>query len=113
MMPLSWERSTGFTLPQFKMLVDRLYSFNSKSGNRHPPSARRLKRISRGDPEPPALFPQFYDHLNEWLNLIPLTLGAGNYEFLHQYGADIDRKAALNDPALIEKARQAGKKLLV
>ena len=50
--------------------------------------------------------------MNEWLNLIPLTLGAGNYEFLHQYGADIDRKAALNDPTLIEKARQAGKGLL-
>jgi hypothetical protein len=41
-----------------------------------------------------------------------LTLGAGNYEFLHQYGADIDRKAALNDPTLIEKAKVAGMRLV-
>jgi hypothetical protein len=32
---------------------------------------------------------------------------------LHQYGADIDRKSAVKDSTLIEKARQAGKKLLV
>ena len=58
------------------------------------------------------MFAQFFDHLNEWLNLIPLSLGAGAYEFLHQYGADIDRKAAANDAALLEKARQAGMKLI-
>ncbi|MBW2584965.1 MAG: hypothetical protein JRE36_15690 [Deltaproteobacteria bacterium] len=64
--------------------------------------------ISRGDPEPPELFPQFYDHLNEWLNLIPLSLGAGNYEFFHQYGAGIDRKSAKNDPELLGKAKASG-----
>jgi multimeric flavodoxin WrbA len=103
---------------QFKMLVDRLYSFmefgqNPETGaptvrSAFPAGKRFVFLISRGDPEPPALFPQFYDHLNEWLNLIPLTLGAGNYEFLHQYGADIDRKSAVKDSTLIEKARQAG-----
>lgn len=54
----------------------------------------------------------FYVHLNARLNLIPLSLGAGSYAFLHQYGADIDPKAASNDPALLEKARQAGMKLV-
>lgn len=117
--PVYWFHVTA----QFKMLVDRLYSFlefgeNPETGeptilSAFPAGKQFVFLISRGDPEPPALFPQFYDHLNEWLNLIPLTLGAGNYEFLHQYGADIDRKAALNDPTLLEKARQAGKKLLV
>ena len=68
--------------------------------------------ISRGDPEPPPLFPQLYDHLNEWLNLVPMTLGAGKYDFFHQYAADIDRKAAVNDPALLERARAAGAGLL-
>ena len=50
---------------------------------------------------------------NEWLNLIPLTLGAGRYEMIHQHGADIDRKAAHNDSALLAKARQTGEGLLV
>ena len=107
---------------QFKMLVDRLYSFmefgeNSETGDptvrsAFPSGKNFVIVISRGDPEPPAMFPQFYDHLNEWLNLIPMSLGAGRFEFLHQYGADIDRKAALNDPAFLEKARQTGAGLL-
>jgi hypothetical protein len=55
---------------------------------------------------------KFYDHLDEWLNLIPLTLGAGHCEVIHQYGADIDRMAAGNDPALLAKARRTGAGLL-
>jgi multimeric flavodoxin WrbA len=107
---------------QFKMLVDRLYSFmefgeNPDTGaptvhSAFPSGKKFVFIISRGDPEPPTMFPQFYDHLNEWLNLIPLTLGAGAYQFFHQYGADIDRKAALNDVDLLKKARLAGAGLL-
>ena len=37
-----------------------------------------------------------------------MTLGAGAYDFIHQYSADIDRKAALNDAPLLEKAKAAG-----
>jgi multimeric flavodoxin WrbA len=107
---------------QFKMLVDRLYSFMEFGA--HPETGEPIVRsafpsgktfviiISRGDPEPPSMFPQFYDHLDAWLNLIPLTLGAGRCALIHQHGADIDRKAALNDPALMEKARQTGAGLL-
>ncbi len=64
--------------------------------------------ISRGDPEPPGLFPQFYDHLNEWLKLIPLSLGAGKYEFFHQYETGFDRKSAINDPEMLGKAKAFG-----
>ena len=116
--PVYWFHVTA----QFKMLVDRLYSFmefgeNPETGeptvrSAFPSGKNFLFIVSRGDPEPPAMLAQFYDHLNEWLNLIPLSLGAGAYEFLHQYGADIDRKAAANDAALLEKARQAGMKLI-
>lgn len=112
--PVYWYHVTA----QFKMLVDRLYSFmefgeNPETGaptiqSAFPAGKKMVFLISRGEPEPPALFPQFYDHLNEWLNLIPMSLGAGAYEFFHQYGADIDRKAALNDAALLEKARMTG-----
>jgi len=103
---------------QFKMLVDRLYSFmefgeNPQTGEPtvhcvFPPGKKFMLIISRGDPEPPALFGQFYDHLDEWLNLIPMALGAGGYEFFHQYGAGIDRKAVRNDPGLLAKAQAAG-----
>lgn len=116
--PVYWYQVTA----QFKMLVDRLYSFlefkqNSGTGqpeidSAFPAGKGFLLVISRGDPEPPPLFPQFYDHLNEWLNLVPITLGAGKYDFFHQYAADIDRKAAVNDPALLERARAAGAGLL-
>jgi hypothetical protein len=100
------------------MLVDRLYSFmefgeDPETGtptvqSAFPSGKNFVFIISRGDPEPPSMFPQFYDHLDEWLNVIPLTLGAGHYEHFHQHGADIDRKAARNDPALLARARQAG-----
>ncbi|UCF94682.1 MAG: flavodoxin family protein [Desulfobacterales bacterium] len=107
---------------QFKMLVDRLYCFlefgeNPDTGEQtikseFPRGKKMIFIISRGDPEPPALFPQFYDHLQEWLNLIPLSLGAGRFEFFHQFGAGIDRKAARNDPELLRKAKATGAGLL-
>jgi len=107
---------------QFKMLTDRFYAYlkykdNPESGqpeieSAFPAGKTFLLVISRGDPEPPAMFAQMYDHLNEWLNLIPLSLGAGKYDFFHQYGADLDRRAAANDAPLLERARAAGAGLL-
>jgi len=103
---------------QFKMLVDRLYCFmesgtDPKTGEAFfrfdfPSGKKFVLVVSRGDVEPAQMLPQFYDNLNEWLNVIPLSLGAGNIEFLHQYGAEIDRKAAKNDAGLIEKANALG-----
>jgi len=116
--PVYWYHVTA----QFKMLVDRLYCFlefgeNPETGEQtikseFPNGKKFIFIISRGDPEPADLFPQFYDHLNEWLNLIPLSLGAGSYESFHQYGADIDRNSAKNDPQILEKAKASGAKLL-
>jgi multimeric flavodoxin WrbA len=103
---------------QFKMLVDRLYCFfefgeNPDTGEQtvksaFPSGKNFLFIISRGDPEPPKLFPQFYDHLNEWLKLIPLSLGAANYKFLHQYETGNDRKSAVKDPDILRKAKAYG-----
>lgn len=116
--PVYWFQVTA----QFKMLVDRLYSFLEYKTNPQtkqpaidcafPIGKRFIIVISRGDSEPPALFPQFYDHLNKWLNLIPLSLGAGQYDFFHQYGAGMDRLAANNDHALLEKAMALGAGLI-
>jgi len=50
--------------------------------------------------------------MNEWLNLIPMSLGAGKYEFFHQYDTGIDRKTASNDQALLQKAKIMGAGLL-
>jgi multimeric flavodoxin WrbA len=112
--PVYWYQVTA----QFKMLVDRLYSFmafgeNPETGeptvdSAFPTGKNFVFIISRGDPEPAAMFPQLYDHLDEWFNLVPLSLGAGNYEILHQYGADMDRKSAVNDAELLEKAKISG-----
>ena len=103
---------------QFKIFVDRLYCFlgmgdNTETGGEtitsaFPQGKKCVIIISRGDPEPPTMFPQFYDHLNEWLNLVPFTLGVKSFEFLHQYGASLDQTAAKNDPDLLEKARVLG-----
>ncbi len=116
--PVYWFHVTA----QFKMLVDRLYSFleiteNPEAGeaeftSHFPPGRRMVIVISRGDPEPPTLLPQFYDYLNEWLNVIPLSLGCDKYEFFHQYEAHLDRKAAANDAELLEKAYAAGVSLV-
>jgi multimeric flavodoxin WrbA len=105
---------------QLKMLIDRLYCFmehtDPKTGEavmrfEFPAGKKFITIVSRGDNEPAEVLPQLYDHLNEWLNIIPLSLGAGSIEFLHQYGAEIDRKSAKNDVNLIEKAMALGEKL--
>ena len=105
---------------QFKMLVDRLYCFmqhtDPETGEavikfEFPAGKKFVFVLSRGDSEPAEMLPQLYDHLNEWLNIIPLSLGAANIEFFHQYGAEIDRKAAGNDDGLIKKAEALGEKL--
>ena len=108
---------------QFKILVDRLYSFldfseNPETGEEimtsaFPGGKQFLFITSRGDEDPTTVFPQFYDYLNEWLNIVPLSLEAGAYDFLHQYGAHLDRKSAKNDTTLLEKARAAGAALIV
>jgi putative NADPH-quinone reductase len=107
---------------QFKMLVDRLYCFfefgeNPDTGEQtinsaFPSGKNFLFIVSRGDPEPPKLFSQFYDHLNEWLNMIPLSLGAANHNFFHQYETGFDRKSAINDSEILEKAKASGAGLL-
>ena len=105
---------------QFKMLVDRLYSFmqhtDPETGEavmkfEFPAGKKFIFVLSRGDAQPAEVLPQLYDHLNEWLNIIPLSLGAANIEFFHQYGAGIDRKAARNNEELIKKAEALGKRL--
>jgi multimeric flavodoxin WrbA len=106
---------------QFKMLVDRLYSFleygtDPKTGKdfyrfEFPAGKKFVVVVSRGDVEPTQVLPQLYEHLNEWLNIIPLSLGAGGIEFVHHYGAEIDRKSAKNNAGLMEKARKAGNNL--
>jgi multimeric flavodoxin WrbA len=107
---------------QFKMLVDRLYSFleygtDPQTGKdfyrfEFPAGKKFVLVVSRGDVEPTQMLPQFYDYLNEWLNMIPLSLGAGSIELIHQFGAEIDRKSAKNNAGLMEKALAAGVKLL-
>ena len=116
--PVYWYHVTA----QFKMLVDRFYSFlefgeNPETGQQtiksaFPSGKKFILLISRGDPEPAELFSQFYDHLNEWLNLIPMSLGAGHYEFFHQYETGIDRKTSINDADILRKAKATGAGLL-
>jgi multimeric flavodoxin WrbA len=116
--PVYWFHVTA----QFKMLVDRLYSFikiseNPETGeatfeSKFPGGRKMIIVISRGDPEPPLLFPQLYDYLNEWLNLIPLSLGSDQYEIFHQYEAHLDRKSARNNPDLLKKAARKGADLV-
>lgn len=116
--PVYWYQVTA----QFKMLVDRLYSFigfdeDPETGqpimtSAFPPGKAFLCIISRGDPEPAPVLSELYDHLNEWFNLIPLSLGAGKFELLHQYDTHNDRKAAQNSSELMEKARAAGAALV-
>lgn len=115
--PVYWFHVAG----QFKLLMDRLYSFlefkeNPETGKTEINSAFPKNRtllfiISRGDPEPPQFFPEFYKNMNDWLNLIPFSLGVGSFEFFHQYGAELDRNSAKNDAALLTRAREKGAEL--
>ncbi len=107
---------------QLKMLVDRLYCFMQHTDPvtgeavvkfEFPAGKKFILVLSRGDAEPAKILPHFYDHLNEWLYIIPLSLGAASIEFLHQYGAEIDRKTAQNDADLIKKADALGASLSI
>lgn len=116
--PVYWFQVTA----QLKILVDRLYCFTGTTEDPEtgeetfrsvfPADRKFLFVITRGDPEPPPLLPQFYSHLNEWMGLIPLALNSERYEFIHQFGAQLDRKAAQGDAKLLEKAMNAGAALL-
>ncbi len=108
---------------QFKILVDRFYSFfesgqDPKTGeptikSAFPGGKNVLLIVSRGDDEPAPMYGQFYEYLDEWLNIsVPFALGAKNFELLHQYSAYLDRKSAANNAELLEKARLAGAKLM-
>ena len=107
---------------QFKILVDRLYSFFSietdpdtgkqKTKSAFPAGKKIIIVLSRGDDEPTPVLPHFYKYLDEWISIIPASLGASSSEIFHQYGAHLDRKSATNDETLLEKARQAGKGLV-
>jgi hypothetical protein len=107
---------------QFKMLVDRLYSYiemgkdprtgASTVNSVFPKGKRALFIICRGDPEPTTVFPHFYKNLDEWLHLVPFTLGAEKYDFFHQYGAETNRKAAAGDPDLLQRVKPAGAALV-
>lgn len=116
--PVYWYQVAG----QFKLLVDRLYSFfefaeNPETGAQEvnsafPAGKKGLFIVSRGDEEPPPAYAELYTHLDAWLNLIPFSLGMDKYEFFHQYGASLDRKAAKMDAQLLERARTAGAGLI-
>ena len=117
--PVYWYQVAG----QFKLLVDRLYSFfdfseNPETGAQEvnsafPAGKKGVFVVSRGDAEPPPAYARMYAHLNEWLNLVPYSLGMESYEFLHQYGAGLDRKAAGADGELLAGARAMGAGLVV
>jgi NAD(P)H-dependent FMN reductase len=106
---------------QFKMLVDRLYSFFDTDENPEPgesaiksafPRGKNLLLIiSRGDPEPAPMYEKFYKNLNQWLGILPLALGTRQFDLLHQHGAGLERKSAARDPELVQKATLAGARL--
>jgi multimeric flavodoxin WrbA len=116
--PVYWYQVTA----QFKMVVDRLYSFlgfgeNPETGEATMESAFPAGKnfvfiISRGDPEPAPVLPELYKYMNEWFNLIPFSLGAANFELLHQYETHNDRKSAKNNADMMERAKAAGAKLI-
>ena len=108
---------------QFKILVDRLYSFfgmetdpdtgQTKTKSAFPAGKKIVLVTSRGDEEPAAAYSKFYNYMNEWLSIIPGSLGAKNVEFLNQYGAHSDRKSAQNDVELLDMAKAFGMKLVI
>ena len=65
---------------QFKILVDRLYSFfgmetdpdtgKTKTKSAFPPGKKIVLITSRGDEEPAPMYSQFYKYMNEWLNIM-------------------------------------------
>ena len=81
---------------QFKMLVDRLYSFmqhtDPETGEavmrfEFPAGKKFILVVSSGAHEPDGVLPQLTDHFHQSQNIIPLSLVAASIESLHQHGA--------------------------
>jgi multimeric flavodoxin WrbA len=103
---------------QFKTLVDRLYCFVGFETGPNPgdieyvrafPAGKKVAVVtSRGDVEDTDYAPQFYNYMDEWLNFVLDGMGPSSKHFINQYGTNDDKKAAVNDAALIEKAKAVG-----
>jgi multimeric flavodoxin WrbA len=106
---------------QFKALVDRFYCFFAWEPD---PETGEIKEIrgfpkgkafvvvtSRGDEEKTKVMAEAYDHLQQWLSIVPAAMGASSAEFINQYGSMNLRDSAENDDDLMARAKAAGEAL--
>ena len=73
-----------------------------------PPGKKVAIVTSRGDVEDKITVPQFYEYMDEWLDFVAGFMKLTSKHFINQCGTMDDKKTALNDAALIEKAKAVG-----
>jgi multimeric flavodoxin WrbA len=116
--PVYWWHVTA----QLKMLTDRFYCYflegldpetgEPKYETAFPGGKKFVVITSRGDPEPPALFPELYAHMFAWLKMITTVLGAASTEFVNHFGSLNDRKSAGKNASLLAQAESVGASLV-
>ena len=112
--PVYWFHVTS----QFKTLVDRFYCYygfevdpetnKSTETLAFPPGKKVVFITSRGDPEDKKDFDVYYNHLNEWLQVVGMAFLAGSIEFIHQYGTWNAKDAARKNAELLARAGSVG-----
>jgi multimeric flavodoxin WrbA len=108
--------------PQLKMLTDRFYCYilegldpetgEVKFETSFPGGKKFVVVTSRADVEPPTVFPDLYDCMNQWLKMITGIMGSASTEFVNHYGSLNDRNAAKNTVPLLAQAESAGASLV-
>jgi len=108
---------------QLKILIDRLYCFfgwdpETKQGTESAfPSGKKLVVVtSRGDAEDTEIFPEFYDYMNKWLNLVLMSLQPLSTEYIHHYGSWVEeiasKTSAGTNSELMARAKAMGASLV-
>ncbi len=107
---------------QLKALFDRFYCYfkwelDPESGQIKQTSALPAgKKIvivtSRADQEDPYFFPELYSHLNDWFNMMTMTMNPSSVTYVNHYGSFNEKDSASKNSELLAKARNAGASLV-
>jgi multimeric flavodoxin WrbA len=107
---------------QLKALVDRLYCFLNfeldpetwevKEIRSFPEGKKFVVVTSRGDLENTDKYPELYEQLQNWFNIVIAGMNPASLEFINHYGSMNLRDSARENADLIAKAESVGASLV-
>lgn len=107
---------------QLKMLIDRFYCYINfeldpetweiKEIRAFPEGKKFVVVTSRGDVEDARAYPELYEQLQNWLNIVIGGMNPASTEFINHYGSLNLRHSAGDDDELMARAESIGASLV-